>query len=70
MQQRVWNEVKARIAKMEKSRAYRGERELSEEYKDVFAVKEEYIQKIAQLIQKCDDISFLDLILQLLNKSI
>ena len=55
---------------MEKSRAYRGERELSEEYKDVFAVKEEYSQKIAQLIQKCDDISLLDLILQILNKSI
>lgn len=32
-------------------------------------MKETYIQKIIELLQHCDDMSLLDLILQLLRKS-
>ena len=31
-------------------------------------MKEEYIQKITELLRKCNDLSFLDLIFQLLKK--
>lgn len=31
-------------------------------------MKEEYIKKIAELLQKCDDLPLLDLIYQLLKK--
>ena len=33
-------------------------------------MKEEYLQKIHELAEKCDDLSLLDLIYQLLNKSV
>lgn len=32
-------------------------------------MKEEYVQKIMLLLDRCDDVSMLDLILQLLQKS-
>lgn len=32
-------------------------------------MKEEYIKKIVEILQKCDDLSLLDLILQILQKS-
>ncbi len=32
-------------------------------------MKEEYIQRIVELLQKCNDIPLLDLILKLLQKS-
>lgn len=32
-------------------------------------MKEEYVQKIMLLLERCDDVSMLDLILQLLQKS-
>lgn len=32
--------------------------------------KEQYIQKISELLEKCNDIPLLDLILKLLHKSI
>jgi len=33
------------------------------------AMKEEYIQKIVELLERCNDIPLLDLILKLLQKS-
>lgn len=33
-------------------------------------MKEEYIEKITNLLKKCNDLSLLDLIYKLLNKSI
>jgi hypothetical protein len=32
-------------------------------------MKDEYIKKLIELIQKCDDVTLLDLILQLLQQS-
>ena len=32
-------------------------------------MKEQYIQQIVELIQQCDDVSLLDLILKLLQKN-
>jgi len=33
-------------------------------------MKEQYIEKIVELLEKCNDISLLDLVYKLLNKSV
>ena len=37
-------------------------------YERMTAMKEEYVKEITELLKKCDDLSLLDLIYQLLQK--